>query len=154
MWLCSSVVGRLHRGHPMRKFYYRCRNAIFLFLIVLFVRFKCLFLNTKNNVSVRIRELKFQTSGNSKKEILSTEFTSCCCLSENANGPFFRTQEDTFISPKKQNKKTGITFPISRKFELKKYSSFSSHFNPKIVGDYRCFRTDIHRNGRLCAPET
>ena len=38
-----------------------------------------------------------------------------------------------YISPKT----TDITLPVSRKFELKKYSRFSSHFNRKIVGDNR-----------------
>ena len=33
------------------------------------------------------------------KEI-SPEFTSCCCLSENASWPFFLTKNNILISPK------------------------------------------------------
>ena len=63
-------------------------------------------------------------------EILLPEFTSCCCLSENAGWPFF-LPKTTFLTLR--------TFPISRKFELvsKENSSFSSHFHQKIIGDNR-----------------
>ena len=55
------------------------------------------------------------------KEILLPEFTSCCCLFERAQElAFFRTQNDIVIFPKT----TGITFPISRKVDLKNTSGF------------------------------
>ena len=66
------------------------------------------------------------------KEILIPEFTSCCCLSENARWPFFLARNDIFLSPKSK----GITFSYHENL-AKEYSSFSSYFNPKIVGDNR-----------------
>ena len=42
-----------------------------------------------------------------------------------------------------------LNFPVSRKF-----SSFSSHFNPKIVGNNRSSELDIHRDDLLGAPGT
>ena len=62
------------------------------------------------------------------KEILVPEFTSCCCLCENASWPFFLTQNDIFISPKT----AGITFPIPRKFEPKNTPVFH-HFHHTLI---------------------
>ena len=63
------------------------------------------------------------------KEILP-EFTSCCCLSENARWPFF-VPKTTFFSLRNQQ---ALLFHTT-KIWAKEYSTFSSYFNPKTVGD-------------------
>ena len=80
---------------------------------------KAYFENAKKNVS--LAELSNSSKFQEKKYYYPNLRTAVGFPKKNnASWPFFLTQNDIFISPKI----TGITFPISRKFELKKTPVF------------------------------
>ena len=128
LFLLGSVE---YTGAPKRKFCrYRCGVGTPFFF---FFFFCALFFKAKKKMYLSgYASWTFKPQKILGKEILWRELTSCCCLFENANLPFCRTQNDNYISPKTSR----ISFPISRNFELNDTPVFL-HSNRNIAGDNR-----------------
>ena len=121
-------------GAPYEQILLWCRNGAFTLQVFFLYALKAYF-------PTLTRMYLFKNPRENAREInIFTRIYDLLLNSGKCQLAFFRTQGDTFISPKS----TGITFSIARKFQLKKrkttffhYHPLLVYFNPKIVGSSR-----------------